>query len=108
MGRIPLSRHLFLKRRCATLAAETVRLPADHLRHGRPPGNEDPADRILYHLILASGESTLALPASEFTKSAAKQEIQDDEKDQDEDTSIHGVTDWSAPQSYGTLGRLST
>ena len=104
----PLSRHLLLKRRRATLATETVRLPADHLRHGRPSRNEDPADRILYHLILASGESTFGLPASEFPKGAAEQKIQDDEKNKDEDNSIHSGINRGAPQSYGTLESLST
>ena len=97
----PLPRHLLLKRRRAALTAETVRLPADDLRHRRPSRNEDPAHWILYHLILALRESAFSLSAPEFPEGATEQEIEDDQEDEDEDYSIHGAPNRTAPQSYG-------
>jgi hypothetical protein len=102
-----LPRHLFLKRCCTTLAAEAVGLSAYYLRDRRTSRNKDAADRILDHLVFAVWEP-LRLPVPEFPERAAQEEVEDDQQDEDEDDSIHSGASIAPPQSYGTVGALST
>ena len=102
-----LSRHLLLERRGTALAAETIRLPADHFGHGSTSRHEDPAHRVLHHLIPAL-RKTGRLPAAEFPEGAAQKIIEDDEEDENDDNSIHSRTTSVSPQSYGTVPVLST
>jgi hypothetical protein len=83
-----LSSHLLLESRGTVWAAETVGLPADHLGHRGTARHEDPAHRILHHLILALWK-TSGLLGSEFAKGATQKVIEDDEQDENEDYSIH-------------------
>jgi hypothetical protein len=48
------------------------------------------------------------LPVSEFPEGAAEKEIEDDQKDENEDYSIHSGWRTLPPQSYGTVAILST
>jgi hypothetical protein len=60
------------------------------------------------HLVFALGQSALTSSASKFAKRAAEEEIENDEENQDEDDSIHSGMKRRAPQSYETVGSLST
>lgn len=68
------------------------------------------ADGILNHLILVDRKAIARPPFLELPDGASDKEVEDDEKDQNEDNSIHSGAENNRPQSYGRgwfLSRMS-